>query len=137
MSQAAMTMSGTTSVRRPTARQNKKAMAISALVFFAAIAVVGGWGLSGIQTAEGDAEEAVPTLIFAGGAPTQASIEESVTAPVAEELSDDEYVIGDYGDPASELYADDDDGGWGDAALQSASDYFGASSDSGRGRRRN
>lgn len=113
-------------------------MTISALVFFAAIGVVGWWGLSGIQTGEGNEEPAAPMVIFAGGAPTQASVEEMAAVEAVEEvLPEDDYVIGDYGDPASELYADDDDGGWGEAAMDSASDFFASSSEGDRGRERN
>lgn len=136
MPKTAISMPDTTakpSVRRPFARQSRRAIGFSAAAFFASVAVVGGWGISGLETVE---EESAPTaqVIFAGGAPQRQTTDDRVANQ--ELLAEDDYVIGEYGDPASELYAHDDDGGWGDNALDRASGIFASSDSGGRGRRR-
>ena len=98
--------------------QDKRAIVISMASFFAAIGVVGWFGLSGLSLGNGpESEPGVPRVIFAGGAPQQPTVEEvRSAAPATDEESD--YVIGDFGDPVDELYAEADDGGWGEAALE-------------------
>ncbi len=120
-------------VRRPFVRQSRRAVGFSAAAFFASVAVVGGWGISGLETGE---DESAPTaqVIIAGGAPQQQTTDDAVANQ--ERLTEEEYVIGEYGDPVSELYADDDDGGWGNNALERAKEIFASSDSSGRGRRR-
>ena len=120
------------SVRRPFAPQSRRAIGFSAAAFFASVAVVGGWGISGLETVE---DESTPSaqVIFAGGAPQRQATDDG--AADQELLAEEDYVIGEYGDPASELYADDDDGGWGDKALETATGIFASSDSGGRGRR--
>lgn len=140
MSPAAFNPVSRTSVRRHTAREGKRTIGISVLAFFAAIAVVGWFGLSGIEV-EDDEPNRTRQLIFAGGAPRLAVVEESPSATEdAEEDGEleEDYVIGSFGEPVDEFYADDDvdGGGWGDAAMDRMSDFISSSSgsDSGRGR---
>ncbi len=94
-------------------------MVISMTSFFAAIGVVGWFGLTGLTLGGGpEPESQVAKVIFAGGAPQQPSVEElRERAEEAQVNEESDYVIGDYGDPVEELYADADDGGWGEAAL--------------------
>lgn len=122
------------SVRRPFARQSRRAIGISAAAFFASVAVVGGWGISGLGTVE-EEPAATGQIIFAGGAPQRQTVEDA-TGANREQLAEDDYVIGEYGDPASELYADDDDGGWGDGALEKAQGILASPDGGGRGRQR-
>lgn len=92
-------------------------MLVSMAAFFAAIGVVGWFGLSGLSMGE---ERGIdePVVIFAGGAPPQAAAEVESVSEAEWPATEDEYIIGNFGDPVDELYADDDDGGWGEAALQ-------------------
>lgn len=123
-------------IRRPIARHSRRAISISALVFFAAVAVVGVWGLAGFQASEEVPGEAEPYLIFAGGAPTQPAVENAIPIEAEDALDEDEYVVGQYGDPVSDLYSDDDGGDWGQAALARAEEILAPSDATGRGRRR-
>lgn len=120
MSHKAITFSAETSVRRPTARQGKRTVIISALVFFAAIAVVAWFGISGFQESDESPQVAAPQVIYAGGSPTQAAQES--TAPEGQDVaaSEDEYIVGEYGEPVTELYADEGvgGGGWGESAIE-------------------
>lgn len=113
---------GKSSILRPHADVSRKATGISALVFFASVIVVGAWGLSGYQ----DGEEELPQaqLVYAGGAPQQTSggtAEGQVKAGIFEE----EYVVGEFGEPVDQLYSDDEEGGWGESALDIARKYPG------------
>ena len=149
MSPAAPNTTRKLSLRRPTSRQGKRAIGISMLAFFAAIAVVGWFGLSGI-----DVEDEEPTrtrqLIFAGGSPRLAVVEETRSGGDAtganeeeeeEEEEEEDYVIGSFGEPVDEFYADEDldsgGGGWGDAAINRMSDFGSGSSASVSKRGRN
>jgi hypothetical protein len=125
-------------IRRPVVRQSRIANGISALVFFAAVTVVGAWGLSGFQAREERPAKAEPYLIYAGGAPTQPALENASGGKADDARDEDEYVVGQYGDPVSDLYADDDDddGDWGQHALARAEEVLAPSEASGRGRRR-
>jgi len=144
MSQAAPNATRKISLRRPTSRQGKRAIGISMLAFFAAIAVVGWFGLSGLQV-EDDEPKRTRQLIFAGGAPRLAVVEESPAAEDEaaageEEGEGDDYVVGSFGEPMDEFYADEagaaGGGGWGDAAMDRMSDFISSSSGSDeRGRR--
>lgn len=128
MSPAAFNPVSRTSVRRHTAREGKRTIGISVLAFFAAIAVVGWFGLSGIQGGEVESTGG-RQVIFAGGSPRLAVVEEvSETEDIAP--TDEEYEIGSFGEPIDEFYADDDEGGWG----ESARDLLDASREGGRGR---
>lgn len=97
------------------------------LAFFAAIAVVGWFGLSGIQVGE-EEDVGERAIIFAGGSPKLAVVEE--TPEVTDTSEDEEYEIGTFGEPVDDFYADDSEGGWGDTAR----DLLRGSSEGGRGR---
>lgn len=119
-----LTIDQLTGQRRMRTRAEKIALAVSMLAFFGAIGVVGWFGLTGYQANDG-AGVSGPRVLFEGGVSRTAG----VPAPgrrTAANLTEDEYVVGNFGDPVDELYADDDDGGWGTSALQQSS---GASGD--------
>lgn len=136
MSQAGLSLSRNTGIRRPMARQDKRALVISALVFFAAVGVIAWFGITGFQPITDDDGQPVPQLIYAGGAPTQASLEEVVTPQAEEPMTEDEYVIGQFGDPVDELYADERGDDWGETALDRASRLLSGTDEGGRGRSR-
>ena len=100
-------------------RREKLTLAVSATAFFAAIGVVGWFGLSGFDTSE-EQSDGGARIIYAGGAPDlvvdagEAAVAEGKDAP------DEGDFVGEFGDPVSELYARDDDGGWGETALETA-----------------
>ncbi len=100
-------------------RPQKFTMAVSVIAFFAAIGVVGWFGLSGLEVAD-DEDQGGARIIFAGGSPGQVVEGGEDQSAAASEVADDEYVVGNFGDPVAELYADDDDGGWSDSALDNA-----------------
>ena len=100
-------------------RPQKFTLAVSVITFFAAIGVVGWFGLSGLELAE-EEEQSGASIILEGGSPGQ-GVEGGDSQPAAEsDMADDEYIVGSFGDPVTELYADDDDGGWSDSALDNA-----------------
>jgi hypothetical protein len=118
------------SVRRATSRQGKRAVGVSVLAFFAAIAVVGWFGLSGLETSDGEPTR-TRQLIFAGGAPRLAVVEERTATEdetAASDEAEEDYVIGSFGEPMDDYYADDDGGGWGDAAMDRMSGFLSSSS---------
>lgn len=88
---------------------------MSALVLFASIAVVGGWGLAGFQVAD-DSAEATAHVIFEGGAPSREPV--ASVAHTADPVAEDDYIVGDYGDPVGDLYAREDNGGWSDSVRE-------------------
>lgn len=105
--------------RRVRTRQEKTALFVGMAAFFSAIAVVGWFGLSGLSLNEDAGQATVPVVIFAGGAPEQVAAEVEPVTETQWPTDEDEYFIGSFGDPVDDLYADeDDDGGWGNAALQ-------------------
>lgn len=127
MSNRDLTLDQLAAPRRVRTRAEKLGLAISMLAFFGAIGVVGWFGLSGYQVDDG-ADSSAPRVIFAGG---------EVAPPVvdgnrrtAAEGTEDQYVVGDFGDPVAELYAEDENGGWGASALERSSASAGES-DSG------
>ena len=87
---------------------------MSALVLFASIAVVGGWGIDGFRAGD-NADETGAQIIFEGGAPLRDAGQGQVDDDGTVAFAEDDYVVGEYGDPVSELYASDDDGGWSDS----------------------
>ena len=97
--------------RRAT-REEKIGVAISMIAMFGAVLVLLFYGLNGVGQSPAEGDDSV--YIFTGGAPdrTQETVEAATPAVV-----DDDYVVGDFGDPVTDLYAEDDDGGWGAAAL--------------------
>ncbi len=102
-------------------RRDKLTLVTSVIAFFAAIGVVGWFGLTGIEMGEDD-EDSGAMIVFAGGSPAQVA-DEGDSEPLAETgAADDGYVVGSFGDPVTELYADEDDGGWGELALDRASE---------------
>lgn len=114
------------SIRRPHARADRKTIGVSVFAFFSAICVIGWYGLSGIGNKEdGGSADFSRQIIFAGGAPKLVTVEEGASAVDMgeEDGAEDDYVIGQFGQPASDFYADDeDDGGWGEAALAASPD---------------
>lgn len=111
-----LTIDQLTGRRRVRTRQEKVGLAISMLAFFGAIGVIGWFGLSGYQTDDGSGNSG-PRVLFEGGeyqAQAASASERRGEAGIAE----DDYVVGNFGDPVDELYAEDDDGGWGAAALE-------------------
>lgn len=136
MSQSGLSLSRNTGIRRPMARQDKRALVISALVFFMALGVVAWFGITGFQPITDEDGQPVPQLIYAGGAPIQASAEEVAPPQANEAIAEDDYVVGEYGDPADELYADERSSEWGDAALDRASRILSGTDAGGRGRSR-
>lgn len=127
--QAATTSTRKLSIRRPSSRQGRRAQGVRMLAFFASILVVGWFGLSGIDI-DTDTDESGPTrqLIFAGGSPRLAVVEnppaagqDGATAQPGEEGD----IIGRFGEPTDEFYANDDQqGGWGDAAIERRSNIL-------------
>ncbi|MWV27508.1 hypothetical protein [Aurantiacibacter rhizosphaerae] len=90
---------------------------VGVVAFVGAIGVVGIFGLASIGGGM-DGGDTGPHVIYEGGAPQRVEQpRENIVAMV-----DDDYVVGNFGDPVSDLYADDDDGGWGTPALERASD---------------
>ena len=89
------------------------------IAFFSAIAVVGWFGLSGLSVNQIEDRTAEPVVIFAGGAPEQAAARIEPVTEAQWPADEDEYFIGSFGEPVDDLYAaEDDDGGWGSAALE-------------------
>ncbi|WP_162925097.1 hypothetical protein [Aurantiacibacter odishensis] len=93
---------------------------MSALVLFASIAVVGGWGIDGFRAGD-EADEAGAQIIFEGGAPLRDAGQGQVNDDGPAAFAEDDYVVGTYGDPVNELYASDDNGGWGDSFREPSS----------------
>lgn len=113
-----LTIDQLTGARRVRTRQEKVGLAISMVAFFGAIGVVGWFALSGYQVEDGS-DVSGPRVLFEGGEyRSQASAGSNASASV---VAEDDYVVGDFGDPVTELYADDSDGGWGSAALERSS----------------
>ncbi|MGB3795287.1 MAG: hypothetical protein WA957_03180 [Alteraurantiacibacter sp.] len=90
------------------------------IAFFSAIGVVGWFGISGFNTGT-DNTRGEPMIVFAGGSPINVPDDGAGDPATEPAVSEDAYIVGDFGDPVAELYADDDDGGWGESALNSAS----------------
>ena len=119
MSQANSKLARHTDTPGVRSRPRKFTMAVSVIAFFGAIGVVGWFGLSGLEVAE-EEKQGGARIIFAGGSPAQVVEGSESQSAAASDVADDEYVVGSFGDPVAELYADDDDGGWSDSALDNA-----------------
>lgn len=115
-----LTIDQLTGARRVRTRQEKVGLAISMVAFFGAIGVVGWFGISGYQADDGSAASSGPRVLFAGGETSSAPVAASSDTDTAT-VADDQYVVGNFGDPVTELYAEDDDGGWGASALATSS----------------
>ncbi|MEL1249605.1 hypothetical protein [Aurantiacibacter gilvus] len=111
-----LTIDQLTGSRGMRTRREKLGLAISVMAFFGAIGIV-GWFVLGGNYAEGGLDTSGPSVLFEGGEyRTNASADsDSDSAGIADV---DDYVVGSYGDPVDELYADDSDGGWGAMALE-------------------
>ncbi len=116
-----LTIDQLTGPRRVRTRPEKIGLAISVIAFFGAIGVVGWFGLSGYQAEDGP-DTSGPRVLFEGGEYRAETPTGSDSAAVAE----DDYVVGNFGDPVEELYADDSDGGWGATALERSAPDTGA-----------
>ena len=117
MPQPAIPIPDRPDIRRPTTRRDRKAIGMSALVLFASITVVGGWGLDGFQ-ASSDTGDATAQVLFEGGSPQREAARGQGMGDAAYASAEDDYVVGEYGDPVSELYASDDNGGWSDSVRE-------------------
>ncbi len=95
-------------------------MTTSVIVFFAAIGVVVWFGLTALGTG-GDSSDGAARVLVEGGAPQQPAVVAPADPLAANLTVDDGYVVGNFGDPVTDLYADDDDGGWSESALDNAS----------------
>ncbi|WAT18973.1 hypothetical protein OZN62_05235 [Aurantiacibacter sp. MUD11] len=91
-------------------RNEKLGIAISVTAFFGAIAVIGWFGLSGYD--DSDDRGSAISIVFSGGSPVDTSTSTTGDAGSTETLGEDEYVVGDFGDPVTELY-EEEAGGWG------------------------
>lgn len=111
-----LTIDQLTGQRRVRTRQEKVGLAISLLAFFGAIAVVGWFAISGYQSEDG-AEPSGPRVLFEGGE-YRNDVAAGSTDEGAEPVGEDDHVVGNFGDPVDELYADDSAGDWGTSALE-------------------
>ena len=113
---------------RPRTRREKVGIALSLIGFFGAIIALVIYAISGYH-ASTPVEEDRPFVIFAGGEPADVADTDPVSDDDTAAYEDDEE--GSFGQPADELYADDDAGGWSTSAIESSSGQ-GSSSDGPR-----
>lgn len=128
MSQLNLALENSSPTLRPRTRREKIGIALSLIGFFGSITALAIYGISGYN-ASAPTEDNGPTVIFAGGAPTVVGLED--VNRVDEIVPEDEAEEGDFGQPASEFFGDDDEGGWGSSAIESSS---GQGSGDGRSR---
>ncbi|MFB0613669.1 hypothetical protein [Aurantiacibacter poecillastricola] len=131
------TRESTVSIYRATYRKRRREervnFVVSVTAFFGAICVIGWFGLSAIGGSDEDAEGA--RIVIAGGAPQVVSAADAgrLTSHVpAARVAEENYVVGDFGDPASDFYRDDDNAGWGQSSLQASRSQAGSSGTSAR-----
>lgn len=114
-----LTIDQLTGQRRLRTRQEKVGLAISMVAFFGAIGVIGWFALSGYQEDDGS-DVSGPRVLFEGGE-YRSSAASGAEGGEDAAVTEDDYVVGSFGDPVDDLYADDSDGGWGAAALERSS----------------
>ncbi|KLE33384.1 hypothetical protein AAW01_05490 [Aurantiacibacter gangjinensis] len=101
------------SIRRPTARVDKRAAVINGVIFIVAIIVVLFFLLGGIGGSDADRPDSLAVTAETDAADASS---DALFDPVPMAAAEDDYVVGSFGDPVADLYLDDA-GGWGSSAL--------------------